>query len=704
MRNLTIFTIALICLFQTKAFFATSQGLTPQNSLPTAPNVSPPTTQENHGGWVNPEDLLPLPQCIAQQPHEAWLGAMTQCISHGCTRHFGIICTRHEWLVRLDCLSESFGPEVVAPFYALCNRSVLAKAQLYSWIRTVTARNWLVNAGDSVDVQNLSWSPLALGFETTEVSIAAPMCFRNSHVAATQEKFENVLASCSFTAETQSIGNSRRPWEYDQNSHSMVALSFDTASYAATMHHIPEGEYFDKKCFCDTMAPDISDGTCPNGPGKLSYTKEVLWIHALCGANYLPQNWTTGTKTTDYTYIPRWEFKWPVCVGDFPRRTLELKERCASEACAIDDQGYCRPVPAIERACVCRNIRYESAKGSCHELEGRIDYVNWLQGLCGNEEDWNGLPYDWQRLAVLTAGDLIPWNWTLEPQRSLMSTPRIRDDECLSTNWKGVNLVAINIILALAVIYIDKGALHKSPLNPILHKIPQQWYKKAFAIVAISLLANWFNSLSVQSTPGYEHMKLSQLMFLWGTMPKSTWLWIFILGNKPVENLDITAIMAFICSEIILVCLGAWYILVTVFYGLQHNFYFGGLTGVENGGWALMMYFGAATWVFLALWVLTRLVRSRAYLKAQEHIDARVDALRDEWQDKCHFIDAQILEQLTGQPCKSDRTPLNWEIYVQKRSRERYGSVSLMIIAALGFSWIAQSFLWAGFIGFSSNL
>lgn len=650
---------------------------------------------------------------------------MTQCISRGCTRHFGIICTRHEWLVRLDCLSESFGPEVVEPFYTLCNRSVLAKAQLYSWIRTVTARNWLVHAGDAVDVQNLSWLPLALGFETTEVSIIAPLCFRNSHVAATQEKFENVLASCSFTAETESIGNSGRPWEYNEGSQSMVALSFDTASYAVTMNHIPEGEYFDKKCFCDTMAPDISDGTCPNGPGKLSYTKEVLWIHALCGAQYLPQNWTSGIKTTDYTYIPQWEFKWPVCVGDFPRRTLELEERCASEACAIDTQGYCKPVPAIERACVCRNIRYESVKDTCHEFEGRIEYINWLHDLCGNEKDWNDLPYDWERLAVLTAEDLIPWNWTLEPQRSLrdvpleeISTPRIRDDECPSTNWKGANLVAINIILVLAIIYIDKGEVQKSLLKPVLYMIPQQWHKKAFAMIAISLLANWFNALLVQSTPGYEHTQISQLMLLWGTTPKPTWLWIFLLGNKPVENLDVTAIMAFICSEIILVCLGAWYILVTVFYGLQHNFYFGGLTGVENGGWALMMYFGAASWMFLALWVLARLVRSRAYLKAQEHVNVRVDDLRNEWQDQCRFIDAKILEQLTGKPCESDRTPLNRENvsgqtsygtlpltrHVEKHSRERNGSVSLTIITALGFAWIAQSLLWAGFIGFSSNL
>ena len=37
----------------------------------------------NHGGWVNPEDLKALPQCIAQQDTSAWLDAMTKCTRNG---------------------------------------------------------------------------------------------------------------------------------------------------------------------------------------------------------------------------------------------------------------------------------------------------------------------------------------------------------------------------------------------------------------------------------------------------------------------------------------------------------------------------------------------------------------------------------------------------------------------------------------------
>lgn len=47
----------------------------------------------NYGGWINLEDLPPMPQCIAQQNHSLWLDALTNCTWKRCSRHFGVICT-----------------------------------------------------------------------------------------------------------------------------------------------------------------------------------------------------------------------------------------------------------------------------------------------------------------------------------------------------------------------------------------------------------------------------------------------------------------------------------------------------------------------------------------------------------------------------------------------------------------------------------
>jgi hypothetical protein len=94
----------------------------------------------NRGGWVNPEDLIPMPQCIAQQNYSSWLGAITKCTDKRCTSHFGVICTHHQWLTQLSCLSTEISSEMVRAYLPYCSRSVLAKAQLYRWIRTVTDR------------------------------------------------------------------------------------------------------------------------------------------------------------------------------------------------------------------------------------------------------------------------------------------------------------------------------------------------------------------------------------------------------------------------------------------------------------------------------------------------------------------------------------------------------------------------------------
>ena len=98
------------------------------NSNGESPILNP---RNNHNGWVNPEDLTPMPQCIAQQDQSTWLSSMTKCTSKRCTSHFLFICTHHQWLTQLSCLSIGFSADVIKGYLPYCSRSVLAKAQLY---------------------------------------------------------------------------------------------------------------------------------------------------------------------------------------------------------------------------------------------------------------------------------------------------------------------------------------------------------------------------------------------------------------------------------------------------------------------------------------------------------------------------------------------------------------------------------------------
>ncbi|KAF5711988.1 hypothetical protein FMUND_8670 [Fusarium mundagurra] len=240
-----------------------------------------PNVLKNRGGWVNPEDLAPMPQCIAQQDQSAWLDAMTKCTRHRCTSYF-IFCTHYQWLTELSCLSAEFSPSVVKRYTKYCSRSILAKAQLHYWIQKTTGRNWLVDIGDTNSLQSLSPKSLTDGKASIDIANKAPACLRDSPSAGSKETFDHVISSCSFTATTQHTGNAARPWEYNSRRNSMTSLSFDTASYDLTSSHIPAGEYFDKACFCNTFAMPKHEEPCSTS-SPMDLETQRRWMNETCG-------------------------------------------------------------------------------------------------------------------------------------------------------------------------------------------------------------------------------------------------------------------------------------------------------------------------------------------------------------------------------------------------------------------------------------
>ncbi|KAJ5738096.1 hypothetical protein N7493_001251 [Penicillium malachiteum] len=345
--------------------------------------------QNNRGGWVNPEDFSPMPQCIAQQDESLWLSTMTKCTKKRCTSHFGVICTHHQWLTQLSCLSVSSSSGLVARYLPYCDRSILAKAQLYSWIRSITGRTWLVKVGDANGLQNLSPASLDSGYASVDVIAKAPKCLTRS-TSVSREPFQHVIASCSFTSTSQDIGNPARPWEYRQSEHSMIALDFETVGYDLVGDRINDGDYFDKCCFCDSFTMDLEKEPCSRS-GQFEFMKKRFWINATRGPTSLPNDWTDTLITTQYSFIPIEDWRWPMCVADMPKQVTELTDQCATDAYEIDSGGYCNVRRAVDRACFCQNASYDSCTGLCHIFETRIDYITWLHGLCGDVQDWQGL-------------------------------------------------------------------------------------------------------------------------------------------------------------------------------------------------------------------------------------------------------------------------------------------------------------------------
>ncbi|KAF3395199.1 hypothetical protein DPV78_009032 [Talaromyces pinophilus] len=677
----------------------------------------------NYNGWINPEDLPPMPQCIVQQHHSTWLAAMTDCAAKQCTSHFAFICTHHQWLTEVSCLGTHFSPDLLKSYLPYCSRSVLSKAQLYSWVWNTTSRTWFVDVGDANELQNLSPASLVDGYADVDVMNYAPVCLTESVSTPSRGAYRHVMASCMFTASTQNTGNAARPWEYSESLQSIIPLSYETVGYDLTGHHISEGSYFDKNCFCSYFAIDPENEPCSGSRG-IDLTRERLWINATCGSSSLPQNWTDTLQTTDLAYIPLEDWNWPKCVADMPKQVIELSEQCVAEACEVDSDGHCSKIkPAVERACFCHNISYNSCGGSCQIFETRIDYVNWLRSMCGDVDDWHGLPDDWRRLAAPTALDMIPWKWTVKPSNIT--------GNCVSKGWKLGSIALVNITTLLAMLLMQRTSIRQ-----IAHRWqPRSWYSKGSLIAASQILANFINTLLVQRTPGYEEVPDTQLLLLWCTMPRLlSWLPNLLVGVQPFETMNMSAVGACLFAEVFLQGFSSYYMLMTVRYGVEHNIYLGHTLEKAERAWAASrMYYGALVWfimiglaLVLLVWATHRInemteietlepspklqrdgnaiSRFPEVLMAQ--VNKRYTRFREKathiWTVECTNSEKGPLIESTEKPGSAYGTFSATGRYHWASHRNSVGLYAALTLGLFGL-WIAQWLFWSGLVVLSSE-
>jgi hypothetical protein len=608
---------------------------------------------------------------------------------------------------------------------AYCSRSVLTKTQLYLWIRQNTGRKWLVDVGDANKLEYLTPRSLSQGYADVEVTEKAPRCLTGSVSTRSMESFENIMASCSFTSSSEHTGNVARPWEYSESFNSIIALDFETVGYDLVQGSIGYGEYFDKACLCDTYAMDAHREPC-QGADLLDLTKERLWMYATCGPTYLPRNWADSLKTTGFAYIPTEQWRWPKCVADMPSQVTRLTDTCATNACERDARGYCRVKRTVDRACVCRGINYDSCGGSCQFFDTRMDYVKWLHDLCGEVQDWNGLPVDWRHLAAPTSHDLVPWQWTVtstSPSNTTFPTLPDRNNvtqTCPSNDWKLGSIVLINIATALAVFFGRRSGVQHST----------NWALKGISIAILQILANWFNAMLVQTTLGFEDVPIIQLMLLWCTLPRLTWLPTAIVGVQPFKAVNFSAAASSLLAEIVLQVVAFYYMLTTMGYGLEHNLYFGGMKGVVRETPATLMYYGAAVWllthaaafVLLVLCIPGMDVPTESYRsdlpsshRTQHTSSTIVEEAVAQFDEHSSLIGKNVASQWTNKNKNSSSTGVTgdkWAAYgtfANKAHNEIYISPKalvrpyLVIVAIMFVLWIAQWMFWAGFIRLSTE-
>ncbi|RFU26864.1 hypothetical protein B7463_g9466, partial [Scytalidium lignicola] len=343
-----------------------------------------------------------------------------------------------------------------------------------------------------------------------------------------------------------------------------------------------------------------------------------------------------------------------------------------------------------------RSTRVATAKSSA-QLTGLVFAATsaaipaWLHDLCGNVQNWHGLPDNWRQLTGITPLDMIPWQWTLKPSNNsyIVNTTSLgyvkATKTCASNEWKLGSFALVNIATFFTAFLGQRTGTNR------IARVPCFWVFKGTLIAALQLLASWFNVFLVQKTPGYEDVPAHQLMLLWCSMPRLAWLTILLNGVQPFEVKNFST-AASLFAEMILQVLTSYYMVMTVNYGREHDFYLGGLEGAERGRLAKIMYAGALMWLIIISLTFVQLMW--AIQPTSNIAEGLMDNSRG-------LEETPLTRSKRGNSKAYGTFPIkgqnNW--ISQKKPVKLYAAAVIRMLPL----WIAQWLFWGGFIALSSE-
>jgi hypothetical protein len=216
------------------------------------------------------------------------------------------------------------------------------------------------------------------------------------------------------------------------------------------------------------------------------------------------------------------------------------------------------------------------------------------------------------------------------------------------------------------------------------------------AIVALHLFANSINAMLVQSTPGHTNIPITQLILLWCSMPRSTWLTILLTILQPPKTTAFPTILAgYLFAETILQLLSASHMLTTISYGWHHAFYTNKMVVLDPLPSAKAMYIGALLWLLIVIVALVLVLQALA----------SDTTIPPSYEKQSHPTVAEelVATPLMTTPCTSYGTHPDRVFHVAftKRSNVR---LVLIASASLFLLSVAQWVFWIGFLGVGDDV
>lgn len=172
---------------------------------------------------------------------------------------------------------------------------------------------------------------------------------------------------------------------------------------------------------------------------------------------------------------------------------------------------------------------------------------------------------------------------------------------CASTEWKLGSLVLINLATLLAGFFRPRNAASPTTRMYPRYLHSQPWVLGGFSIVALHLCANWLNAVLIQSTFGYANVSITQMILLWCSMTRFTWLTVFPIVFQPLQATTFSTVKSSLFAEFILQMFSAYHMITAVNYGREYSFYSQGMARLDRVLNAQFIYVGALIWLVVTM-------------------------------------------------------------------------------------------------------
>ena len=283
----------------------------------------------------------------------------------------------------------------------------------------------------------------------------------------------------------------------------------------------------------------------------------------------------------------------PACVNSLNTSCTALytaAQDCWSEAYPLGPQG-----------CYCTALLTTGCPQLCSSAsKDRRTYYNWAVGMCSTLNSTVGANFtrswaEFQNRTDTYYADLLPWKWTIRPAPNATATAH----HCPSTSAKIASFALINAIVGVSTLFLGRRTVvNRLTCGFLGNAGSPTWPLVSLFVVAINLLANFINALSIHKLTGYVVPSIGTLVIFWMSRPRLAWLATALGPVQKEQSMYVSLAASALLTEFVLQSVGAVFIGRTVVFAARNGYYkINALQFAPKKTSALMMFAGALLWV-----------------------------------------------------------------------------------------------------------